>query len=107
MLLPIIAFAALLITALEYLSIISDRDGGLVFSTGTFPAYVTFINLYLPTILAVAFGMLWTWIDLDARRLEPFFQLSKPQGATAKDSLDLDYPFDYVVLASFKALRKR
>ena len=107
MLLSVSAFAALLIAALEYLSRVSNRDGGIVFSAGRFPAYVTFINIYLPTILAVALGMLWTWIDLDARRLEPWFQLSQPQGATVQESLDLDYPFDYVALASYRALRRR
>ncbi len=106
MLLSMIAFAAVLIAALEYLSRLSEREGGIVFSTGSLPAYVTFINLYLPTILAVTLGMLWTWIDLDARRLEPFFRLSDPRGATAEESLDLDYPFDYISFASFKALRK-
>ena len=106
MLLSMIGFAAVLIAALEYLSRLSDRDGGILLSNGDFPAYVTFVNTYLPTILAVILGLLWTWIDLDARRLEPYFRLSEPRGATPESSLDLNYPFDYVALASFKALRK-
>ena len=102
-----VGFAIVLIAALEYLSRLSERDGGIVLSNGDFPAYVTFMNLYLPTILAVILGLLWTWIDLDARRLEPYFRLSESRGATSECSLDLDYPFDYVALASYKALRKR
>lgn len=101
------AFAALLVAVLEYLSRMSDLNGGIYLSNEGFPSYITFVNLYLPTIVAVLFGMVWSWIDLDARRLEPFFQLSRSSGARAEDSLSLHYPFDYVAWASYKAFKKR
>ena len=102
-----VAFSSVLVIALEYLSRVSARNGGIVLSRGDFPAYATFANLYLPTILAVILGLLWSWIDLDARRLEPFFRLSEPGGVAFEDSLNLHYPFDFVAGASYKALRKR
>ncbi|KAL8978645.1 MAG: hypothetical protein Q9205_005820, partial [Flavoplaca limonia] len=44
---------------------------------------------------------------LDTKRLEPYFQLSKPQGASAADSIHLHYPFDFVAIAPIKAFRRR
>lgn len=96
-----------LIALLEYLSRVSQSQGALVtgckgFSTGT-----TFMYLYMPTIFAVFLSLLWSWIDLDAKRLEPFFQMSKPEGASRENSLDLHYPFDFIALAPLKAIRNR
>ncbi|KAL8689126.1 MAG: hypothetical protein Q9224_004717, partial [Gallowayella concinna] len=51
--------------------------------------------------------ILWSWIDLDTKRLEPYFQLSKPGGAALANSLELQYPFDFVAYAPLKALRRR
>ncbi|KAI9779104.1 MAG: hypothetical protein M1835_004766 [Candelina submexicana] len=51
--------------------------------------------------------MLWSWIDLDAKRLEPYFQLSKPEGASASDSILLHYPFDFIAFVPLKAARRR
>ena len=102
-----VAFAILVIVAVEYLSRLSSLNGGVFLSNDGFPSSVNFANLYLPTIVAVLFGMVWSWIDLDARRLEPFFRLSRSEGATAEDSLDLHYPFEYVAWASYKAFKRR
>ena len=52
-------------------------------------------------------SMLWSWVDLDAKRLEPYFQMSKVGGASAANSTSLHYPFDYVALAPIQALRRR
>jgi hypothetical protein len=46
-------------------------------------------------------------VDLDAKRLEPWFQLSKPEGAVAEDSLLLHYPFEFLAFVPISALRKR
>ncbi|KAL8723818.1 MAG: hypothetical protein Q9181_007170, partial [Wetmoreana brouardii] len=84
-------------------------NGGLAFadSEGRFSYFTSFAYSYLPTLLAVSFGVVWSWVDLDSKRLEPYFQLSKPKGATAKDSLLLHYPFDFIALAPIKAFRRR
>ncbi|KAL8949296.1 MAG: hypothetical protein Q9222_004582 [Ikaeria aurantiellina] len=95
------------IAILEYLSQRSRRDGGIAFAKDQFSSWIRFAYLYLPTVAAVLYSILWSWVDLDVKRLEPYFQLSKPDGATAADSLLLHYPFDFVAYAPFKALRKR
>ncbi|KAL8891638.1 MAG: hypothetical protein Q9215_001406 [Flavoplaca cf. flavocitrina] len=51
--------------------------------------------------------MLWSWVDLDTKRLEPYFQLSRPEGADRTNSLALNYPFDFVAYAPLKAIRRR
>jgi hypothetical protein len=63
--------------------------------------------LYFPTIVAVIFSIYWAWIDLETKRMEPYYQLSKEQGALGKDSLLLHYPFDFLPLVPLKAARDR
>ncbi|KAE8446044.1 hypothetical protein EG329_012552 [Mollisiaceae sp. DMI_Dod_QoI] len=101
-----------LITLLEVLSHISarnDSEGGIAFAAdvNSFSAGTAFGYLYLPTILAVCFSMLWTWIDLDVKRLEPWFQLSQEGGAPAMDSLLLEYPFDFLPFIPITAMRRK
>ena len=94
---------------LEYLSQKSIREGGFIFaaSPDDFPYAVTFLTSYLPTIVAVIFSISWSWVDLDAKRLEPYFQMSKPGGASAADSVLLHYPFDFVAYAPINAFKRR
>lgn len=63
--------------------------------------------LYVPTIVAVLYSLIWSWIDLDAKRMQPWFELSKEEGVTAEMSLFLDYPYDFVATVPFKAAKKR
>lgn len=97
----------MVIALLEYLSRRSDRDGGVVFTKAdqSFTPLQSFTFLYFPTILAVVYSMLWSWIDLDAKRLEPYFQLSKPSGASAERSLLLHYPVDFFAFVPLRAAR--
>ena len=68
---------------------------------------VVFCYQYLPQMIVVALGVGWAAVDLDVKRLEPYFQLSKPEGATASNSIFLHYPFDFIALAPINAVRKR
>jgi hypothetical protein len=63
--------------------------------------------LYLPTIISVLYGFLWTWVDLDIRRLEPYYQLSRKDGALGKESILLHYPVDFLASVPIKAVRYR
>ncbi len=99
-------FTACLVVVLEYLSRISHRNGGIVFAASRFSAWTTFSFLYLPTLIATSYSITWSWVDLDAKRLEPYFQMSRAEGAKAKDSLGLDYPFEFVALVPYRALRR-
>lgn len=62
---------------------------------------------YLPTIIFVSYGVLWQIADYQVKRLEPYYQLSKPSGSTAAESLNMDYLTFYNFLTPFKAARFR
>ncbi|KAL8851198.1 MAG: hypothetical protein Q9221_003829 [Calogaya cf. arnoldii] len=107
LLLSIVVVTLAFIALFEYLSHKSRMDGGIAFAEGQFSPAVSFAYKYLPIITAVLYSILWSWIDLDTKRLEPFFQLSRPKGADAADSIGLHYPFDFIAYAPLKALRRR
>ncbi|KAI9810899.1 MAG: hypothetical protein M1827_005758 [Pycnora praestabilis] len=102
-----------LAVAQEYLYQLSNRlahetppDGLLRFlRPQQVPMWEYFCWRYLPTIIAVSYGLLWQIIEFEVKRLEPYYQLSKPTGALAKESLNLDYLTFYKLLAPFKALK--
>lgn len=98
-----------LILTLQLLLTKSQRESGLIFAPtiNDLPLSRTFWHQYLPTILAILFSIFWSWIDLETKRLEPFFQLSKDEGAAGKDSLLLHYPFDFLPFVPLAAFRNR
>jgi hypothetical protein len=51
--------------------------------------------------------MAWSWIDLDTKRLEPWFNLSNADGALASDSLLLQYPFEFLAFVPITAARRK
>ena len=112
-LLTIILFTVAVIVAIQVLRHYTAVDRGFAFVIArdgafpSFPAFTTFGYLYFPTILAVVFSMFWSWVDLDVKRLEPYYQMAKPGGAALPDSLSLQYPFDYVALVPIHAARRR
>lgn len=108
-LLGVIIVSIALVVVLQLLLIQSQRNGGIIFATdvNSLPLRTTFPYLYLPTIVAVTYGFLWNWIDLDVRRIEPFLQLAKDEGATGRDSLLLHYPVDFLASVPIKAMRSR
>lgn len=94
--------------AIEVLAQISNKKGALEFlSADASSGLATFYYDYLPVVFALVYGMLWAMADHDFKRLEPFYQLSKPGGVTAEDSLLLDYPYMFVSLAPIKAARRK
>ena len=107
LLLSIAALTACFVIVLEYLSQLSHRNGGLVFAINSLSTTATLSHLYLPTVIAVFYSILWSWIDLDTKRLEPYFQMSKEGGVLAKDSLFLHYPVDFVAFVPYRAFRRK
>ncbi|KAK0728190.1 hypothetical protein B0T26DRAFT_748447 [Lasiosphaeria miniovina] len=95
--------------AVEFLSQKSAKQGGLSLSNSAddIPFAVTFSYLYGITIVAVLYSLLWTWVDLDIRRLQPWLELSRTGGADADSSLLLDYPFTFLAFIPFSAGRRR
>ena len=94
---------------IETLAQRSMAEGGLALSPTLedIPTYAMLSYLYAPTVVAVLYSLIWSWVDLDVKRMQPWFELSKPEGAKAEDSLFLDYPYDFVALVPFKAAKKK
>ncbi|KAF6828066.1 hypothetical protein CMUS01_08727 [Colletotrichum musicola] len=94
---------------IEILADQSQRNGGLALSASAdgFSTFVQFCYLFLPTIVAVIYSLLWSWIDLDVKRIQPWLEMSRPAGATAESSIFLDYPYDFIAFVPIKAARRR
>jgi hypothetical protein len=60
---------------------------------------------YMPTMIAVTFGILWQITDFEVKRLEAYYQLSKEDGALAAESLNVDYITFFNFLRPIRALR--
>jgi len=107
-LIPTILITSGLIILLGVLLWKTRRDGGILFAENIddLPTVYSFMYLYLPTIFAVMYSTLWSWIDLDVKRLEPFFQLSKSCGAAAADSV-LPYPVEFLAAVPIRAARRK
>ncbi|KAI4217327.1 MAG: hypothetical protein LQ351_000636 [Letrouitia transgressa] len=58
---------------------------------------------FLPTVLAVLFSIPWHILFAAIQEMEPFYQLTHPQGALARDSICLDYRASLNVVATVKA----
>ncbi|CAG7565540.1 unnamed protein product [Fusarium equiseti] len=108
-LLAVIALTILLAIAVETLAQRSASQGGLALSPtlDSMPGYAKFSYLYAPTMIAVMYSMVWSWIDLDVKRMQPWFELSKHDGATAENSVFLDYQYDFVAFVPFKAAKRK
>jgi hypothetical protein len=98
-----------LIAILQLLLVKSQEDGGIIFAANIekLPFEMSFLYLYLPTVIALVLSIFWSWIDLQIKRLEPYYQLSKPGGAWGKDSLLLSYPFDFLPFVPFVSFKNR
>jgi len=60
---------------------------------------------YLPTFVGVVYGVLWELTDTEVKRVEPYYQMSRPQGALAGNSLNVEYFTFWSFLAPLQALR--
>jgi hypothetical protein len=86
----------------------AKHDAILSFDTVTeVPLWSFFCWKYLPTLIFVTYGVLWQIMDFEIKRLEPYYQLSKPAGNTAAESLNLDHLSLWSYLVPFKAFRLR
>ncbi|KAK4621941.1 hypothetical protein CLAFUW4_06852 [Fulvia fulva] len=98
-----------LIAIIQWLCFVSRRDQGILFDEdiNSLSLRRSFCYLYLPTIISVLYSFLWTWIDLDVKRLEPFFQLSKDGGAKGGASILLSYPLEFLAAIPWKAFKSK
>ncbi|KAL5323604.1 hypothetical protein ACEPPN_008143 [Leptodophora sp. 'Broadleaf-Isolate-01'] len=65
------------------------------------------LGAFLPTIIAVLFSIPWGIVDTAAKEMEPFVRLASDDGASARFSLCLDYPSDFLIVSPFKSLFRR
>jgi hypothetical protein len=105
----IIALTLLLAAAIETLAQRSHASGGLALSPtlDDIPRYAMISYLYVPTTLAVLYSLIWSWVDLDVKRMQPWFEMSKKEGTTARNSFFLDYQYTFVATVPWKAARRR
>lgn len=66
---------------------------------------VYFSIKFLPTIVAVTYGVLWQVTDFEVRRLEAYYQLGKPGGALASESINVVHVTSINALRPLSALR--
>jgi hypothetical protein len=62
---------------------------------------------YAPVMFLVIYGICWQVTDFEVKRLEPFYQLSRKTGATAAESLNMDYLTFLSWLVPLRALRHK
>ena len=62
---------------------------------------------YAPIMAFVFYGILWQMSDFEVKRLAPYYQLSRKTGATAGESLNMDYLTFMSWLVPLRALRHR
>lgn len=98
-----------LLVTLQLFLIRSNRDQGIIFapSISELPLSRTFMYQYFPTILAVIYSIFWAWIDLETKRVEPWYRLSRDGGSAGHDSLLLSYPSDFAPFVPIRAFQRR
>ncbi|KAG0135488.1 hypothetical protein HOY82DRAFT_498991 [Tuber indicum] len=63
---------------------------------------------YLPTLIAVIYGILWKITDTEVKRTEPYYQLSKgSNGALAASTLNIEYQTFWSLLVPVAAIQHR
>lgn len=106
-LISLAAFLLILAIACEFIRSYSNRHQGLIhLNTYRALGLTAGLFVYVPTGLAVLVVALWNICTLDILRLEPYFQLAKPEG-TSGAALFTNYCFSYGILAPIRAFQNR
>ncbi|KAL9060169.1 MAG: hypothetical protein Q9162_000783 [Coniocarpon cinnabarinum] len=66
-----------------------------------------FMYKYFGEIVLVSYGVMFQATDFEVRRLEPYYQMSRPTGSKAAESLNMDYLTFWSYLIPFKAVKHR
>jgi hypothetical protein len=91
-LLGLSVISIILAAAQEYILQKSEKKPLFTFiSASSLNTWDYFTFKYLPTMIAVSFGVLWQITDFEVKRLEAYYQLSKKGGALAAESINVDY----------------
>lgn len=97
-----------LLLAVETLRQFTNRYGGLAFfrDTAHVSGLQSFGYNYVPIVIALVLVIFWSIIDFDVLRLEPYFQLSRPEGAPA-NVLFINYNFGQTLLTPILSAQRR
>ena len=63
------------------------------------------LGAFVPTIIAVLFGIPWRILAAAIEEMEPFYQMQRPAGALAEKSLTLQYRASINIVAVLSAIR--
>lgn len=97
-----------LLVVLEALRQYSERTGGLRFfmDTDDLSHVESFAYNYVPVIVALVLATLWSFIDFDVLRLEPYFQMSRPEGCPAT-VMFINYNFGQSFITPITSAKRR
>ncbi|KAA8643929.1 DUF3433 domain-containing protein [Aspergillus tanneri] len=97
----------LMLVILEGMRRYTQHYGGLVLmeDTDDVSDLQSFAYNYVPIIIALVLVILWSFIDFDVLRLEPYFQLSRPEGAPAS-VLFINYNFGQTVITPLTSAKR-
>ncbi|KAL4925964.1 DUF3433 domain-containing protein [Aspergillus undulatus] len=97
-----------LLVLLESLRQYSERVGGLRFfdDSDDLSNFESFAYNYIPVIVAIFLSVLWSFIDFDVLRLEPYFQMSRPEGCPAT-VLFINYNFGQSFITPIASAKRR
>lgn len=107
-LLSIAALMFLMILTLEGLRRYSETYGGLVYyeDTASVSYLDSFAYNYVPIIVGIIMVTLWSFVEFDVLRLEPYFQLSRPEGVPAT-VLFINYNFGQSIITPITSAKRR
>lgn len=97
----------LMLITIETLRRYTEQNGGLVFlqDTQSVSCSVSFAYNYVPIIVALVLVTLWSFIDFDVLRLEPYFQLARPDGVPAS-VLFINYNFGQTFITPLTSAKR-
>lgn len=86
----------------------NKKPGILAFKTVDDLGLVSFaVWKYMPTVVAVIYGILWKITDTEVKRAEPYYQLSRGKGALAASTLNIEYQTFWSLLVPVEAVRHK
>ncbi|PLN81892.1 hypothetical protein BDW42DRAFT_88653 [Aspergillus taichungensis] len=96
-----------LLITLDLLRRYSRDHSGIVYfrSTDDLSDVQSFAYNYVPIILALVLVILWSFVDFDVLRLEPYFQMARPDGAPAS-VLFINYNFGQTFLTPITSAKR-
>jgi len=93
--------------AIEILRRYSEWNGGLIYfkDTASVSHVQSFAYNYVPIIVSLVLVTFWSFVEFDVLRLEPYFQLSRPEGAPAS-VLFINYNFGQSIITPITSGRR-